>query len=912
MNQPEKYYQVGGTLKPDDPSYIERQADKNLYEGLRNGNFCYVFNSRQMGKSSLQVRVSKKLENEDFKCVVISLERFGTKGVTQDQWYDTLIKNIADNFDLQKEQLSTLFKDNRRLTPLNRLSDFIENILLSQIDKNIVVFIDEIDTVLSLDFPTDDFFGFIRYCYNQRANNPNYERITFALLGVATPSQLIKDTQRTPFNIGVAIQLNGFSFPEARLLTEGLESKVNDLKIAENIIREILKWTGGQPFLTQKICQIILYDENVIPSDEKLISKWIEELVKTLIIDNWEFQDEPQHLRTIRNRIINSKEPIVKLLKFYRKILQHHELSITNTPEQSELVLSGLLEEKSGKLKVYNLIYESIFDSNWVAEMLAEMRPYEDELLGWLSSNRQDKSWLLQGKKLQKAMKWCADKNLTIEDYQFINASQELKLRKVERFQRWLTFITVSMVIIAGISTFQLKEKIQSLFLPYILEPELFSQGEKTFFLGDANYYQTQGVEAFKQGNYSEAIELFQKAKNVDRSDPEAEIYYNNALAHKQENDTKIKPLTIGVVVPIYARKEVSKATLRGVAQAQANFNKNGNGGLKGRLLNIVIADDSNNPNLARKVAQELIKDSNVLAVIGHNASEAAKYALSEYQKADLAMLSNASSSNLLRSQVFFRTTTSNKVNAELLSKYAIKNKIKRVVIYYKPEDAYSDDVTRNFETFFQQQGGKVELVDLRNPKQNASDQFKLSLVSKNPPDAVVFFPTTELISTVIDIVRAQGDLPSVAKKVRLLGGTTLYNSESFKQGKEYVQGLILSLPWFPEEPNSKAFAEQACNRWEDQISWSTASSYDATQAFIAAVSKSDNPSRKDVINNLKSIQLPANQTSGDELKFTDGERTNLKPVLVRVVKGSGKKCGGLEGGGFHFEKVPEDQSLSN
>ncbi len=272
--------------------------------------------------------------------------------------------------------MSTLFQDNRRLTPLNRLIDFFEKILLMKINNNIVIFLDEIDKVLSLDFPTDDFFSFIRYCYNQRANNRKYERITFALLGVATPSQLIKDTRRTPFNIGEAIQINGFSFQEARPLAKGLERKVNDLKIAEEILRQVLKWTSGQPFLTQKICKIIVDNKNVIPSDENLIYKWIEEIVKSRIIDNWEFQDEPQHLRTIRDRIINSKEPMVKLLKFYLEILQYHDLPSNNSPEQSELVLSGLLEEKAGKLKVYNLIYKSVFDSNWVAEMLADMRPF--------------------------------------------------------------------------------------------------------------------------------------------------------------------------------------------------------------------------------------------------------------------------------------------------------------------------------------------------------------------------------------------------------------------------------------------------------------------------------------------------------------------------------------------------------
>ena len=86
--------------------------------------------------------------------------------------------------------------------------------LLRQIATNLVIFIDEIDSVLSLNFPTDDFFTFIRACYNQRVDQPAYNRLTFALLGVATPSDLIQDKKRTPFNIGRAIELNGFEWHE--------------------------------------------------------------------------------------------------------------------------------------------------------------------------------------------------------------------------------------------------------------------------------------------------------------------------------------------------------------------------------------------------------------------------------------------------------------------------------------------------------------------------------------------------------------------------------------------------------------------------------------------------------------------------------------------------------------------------
>jgi hypothetical protein len=46
--------------------------------------------------------------------------------------------------------------------------------------KKIFIFVDEIDSILGLYFPVDDFFALIRFCYNQRATNPAYHRLSFA------------------------------------------------------------------------------------------------------------------------------------------------------------------------------------------------------------------------------------------------------------------------------------------------------------------------------------------------------------------------------------------------------------------------------------------------------------------------------------------------------------------------------------------------------------------------------------------------------------------------------------------------------------------------------------------------------------------------------------------------------------
>lgn len=346
-------YVTGGTVQAGDGIYLERRADAELLEHCRRGDFVYILTARQLGKSSLMIRAGERLLDEGIAPVVIDLQKLGTPA-SAEQWYHGFLLEVQAQLALSAD-VSRWCSERIDLSYAHRLNLYLQEVVLSEIHGRIVIFVDEIDTTLALPY-TDDFFIAIRYLYNARASRPDLKRLSFVLIGVATPGDLIKDAERTPFNIGHRVEVGDFTEGEAMPLIEGLGFAG---EAGAGCLGRVFYWSSGHPYLTLRIFAELQRRRTSAGDDGP-----VDAAVDALFFRETSGQDS--NLQFVRDMLTAKAPDANRALSLYVQIsrpgtVRDRELD----RDTSWLKLSGVVRSDEGCLAVRNRIYARAFPPAW-------------------------------------------------------------------------------------------------------------------------------------------------------------------------------------------------------------------------------------------------------------------------------------------------------------------------------------------------------------------------------------------------------------------------------------------------------------------------------------------------------------------------------------------------------------------
>ena len=384
-----------------------------------------------------------------------------------------------------------------------------------------------------------------------------------------------------------------------------------------------------------------------------------------------------------------------------------------------------------------------------------------------------------------------------------------------------------------------------------VINTKNISLGEKILVQEDKNSYKEAGVQAFAKGNCKAAFENFHSSlSKVNRNDPEALIYLNNTKARQQ-----VAQLVIAVSVPITSNPNVAKEILRGVAQAQDEINQEN--GINGSQLQVKIADDQNEPTLAQNIASEFVKDSSgILAVVGHNASEASISAAPVYQQKGLVMISPTSFA-LNPSDIgnyIFRTVPSTSDLATALSSYIIKRTSKsNITICFDSKSIEAQSFKNAFDKAISAAGRKISPIDCDFSSSKFNPSAIISQSIKSGADGLLLAPHIDRINKALELAKTnQANEP----RLELFGNSTLYTQQTLKDGGANVSGMTLVVPWYPTTTSDNPFLKNNRQVWGGPVTWRTAMAYKATKAIIEGLQKSSTPTREGLQKALQSQTL--------------------------------------------------------
>lgn len=490
-----------------------------------------------------------------------------------------------------------------------------------------------------------------------------------------------------------------------------------------------------------------------------------------------------------------------------------------------------------------------------------------------------------------------------------------------QKSMRWNNFkriliITSSLLAISVITAYWQRTNLLSLLKPACNSQigDYMSCGEEILYPASKSNERKKANQAFKAGDYENALDYYRSSWEQDGADAETLIYMNNALLEASNADY----YTLAIAAPLSYKKgtvaknyELGQDYLRGVAQAQteinlglkeaaqaSQFNLPGESFLElGRIstqkpkgLKIVVVDDRNSEAESRKMAPSIVAKPRILGLIGHHASNVTLGAVDIYEKAQLPEVSFTTTTSDLSDHPrknFFRVAYTSleeaKATSSVLNKLAIRDK--KIAIFGNPGSDYSNNLRFKLKEIIK--GQNIEIVKEFNlaDDRNFSISLALQEAKNKGANILILLPDgqeTNALSKAMELIAADNG------NTVILAGNPLVNSKTEEIITDQPIQLIATTFWDPLVDPEGAFTKTSQQLWGTGVNGNMAMAYDATLAFIEAIKlQPNNPTRKSVLKQLSTLGFIFDGATGQDIKLntpTNGDRLDFAPTLVKLL----------------------------
>lgn len=363
---------TGGPVVPEENYFVKREKElTDFLQRVEQGKYIVIFAPRQTGKTTFFYQAINELQKEpDYIPVALNFEMYSE--LESEVFYQDVgerimlrLKTRLQALDIEDKNTINDWLDKQEITDYLTFDKFFRE-FHAKLPKKVFLIIDEFDGI-----PQKSIRGFLhtlRQIYQEKKLNPTHNYIhSVGIVGVKSIAQLDFDHTISPFNIQDQFELSNFTVEQVDELF-GQYTKETGQPFADEVISAVHEKTAGQPFLVNRMGQI-LTEEMEIPKEKEITVKhFYDAYARILKEDNTHFQ----HIR----RNIRRKEEFKIILN--RILLDERKLFFNiNDSYISELTTYGLVREKDGICVIDNPIYQEII----IKTFMPFINGVEDEYL---------------------------------------------------------------------------------------------------------------------------------------------------------------------------------------------------------------------------------------------------------------------------------------------------------------------------------------------------------------------------------------------------------------------------------------------------------------------------------------------------------------------------------------------------